>query len=187
MMRLTLTSLCLVIALFSPAPGQRTLPRVRAPKADNAIRRVDFKNFTYQNYRYPDGSEDLVLRNGSDGKRIPEDLFAATIDAVSYLDFDGDNQDEAVVTIITEHSGSGGFSGDYFVFKYSNGKVNQVFHEKRSLPKPLYIVDRSLVITAPYWKPGDAHCCPSLTETTVYRWRRGAFVRTSRKLVPFRE
>ena len=182
-MKLIQISLLVVVALFSCALGQRPSPRFQKANVNSPIRSVDFKNFTYRGYNYPDSNENLVLHDGSDGKSIPADFFAASLDSVVYLDFDGDNQDEAVVTIITEHRGSGGYSRDYFVFKYSNGLVNQIFHQRRSIPKPLRVVDQALVITAPYWKQGDGHCCPSLTETSVYRWRAGAFVRTSRKLV----
>jgi len=64
---------------------------------NSPIRSVDFKNFTYQDYNYPDGSENLVAR------RVGwERAFLKIVRRQSrFCKVLGlDNQDEAVVTII---------------------------------------------------------------------------------------
>ena len=174
-------SFLLALSIVSTVYGQRQ--RATATQTHNvgsSIRRVNFRDFTFERF-YSDG-ENLVLHNGSDGNKIPDDLFSSNLVSVRYVDFDGDNEEEAIVTIGVEYSGSTGYVEHYLVFKNNNGAVNQVFPESRETPKPSRIVGRSLIITGPFWSKTDAHCCASFIETSIYQWRGTALVRTSRKL-----
>lgn len=166
------------------ALAQRTKLPSSSRKDSQAIRGVDFKNFTYDGHSHPNGQASLSLRDGSDGRKVPDDLYAASFESMKYLDINNDGAEEAIVTIGTESGGSAGFFRDFFVYRYEGGSVRQIFHEWRETPKPIRVVGRSLTIVAPFWTANDAHCCPSKLETSVYGWRRTEIVRISRKLTP---
>lgn len=149
------------------------------------IRAVDFKNFSYDGHSHPNGETSLTLHDGSDGRKVPDDLYAASLESVKYLDMNSDGVEEAIVTIGTESGGSAGFFRDYFVYRYEDGSVRQIFHEWRETPKPIKVVGRLLTIVAPFWTENDAHCCASKLETSVYGWRGNGIVRISRRLTRF--
>ena len=177
-----ITMLWLILSIALPMSGQtRTSIPTKNKSATSSIRSVDFRNFTYERF-YSDG-EMLVLRDGTDGKKIPEELSSSYFVSAKYVDLDGDGDEEAVVTIGTDYSGSAGYGEHYLVFKDNNdGNINQVFQQYRETPKALRIVGQSIIIVAPSWGKNDAHCCPRFTETSVYRWRGNGLMRISRKL-----
>lgn len=145
--------------------------------AVSGIRSVDFRNFTYTG----EGAESLVLRNG---KEAGEGGEGRKLLAVKYFDFNGDGNEEALVTISTGRRGEGGYAEEYYVYSERDGKPRQIFHESRQKPQLMRVKGRAILIVAPFWKRTDAGCCPSALETAIYSWRGPGFVRVSRQLKP---
>jgi hypothetical protein len=140
---------------------------------------IDFRNFTY----IRQGSESLVLRNGKEEGEGPD---GSRLLSVSYVDFDGDGPEEALVTIATGRREGGGYSEEYYVYTNRGSAPQQVFHESREKPRGMTVNRRSIVIVAPLWRRNDPGCCPSTVETAIYSWRGSGFIRTSRRLKPSR-
>lgn len=145
--------------------------------AVSGIRSIDFRNFTYMRK----DSETLVLR---DGKEAGEGEEGRKLLAVKYVDFNGDGNEEALVTIFTGRRSEGGYSEEYYVYSERDGRPRQLFHESRQKPQLMRVKGRSILIVAPFWRSTDAGCCPSALETAVYSWRGSGFVRVSRQLKP---
>ncbi|MDQ2936930.1 MAG: hypothetical protein M3R67_05415 [Acidobacteriota bacterium] len=147
--------------------------------AVSGIRSIDFRNFTYTGK----GAAPLVLR---DGREAGEGDDGRNLLAVKYVDFNGDGNEEALVTIATGKRGEGGYAEEYYVYSERNGKPRQIFHESRQKPQLMRVKGRSILIVAPFWRSTDAGCCPSALETAVYSWRASGFLRVSRQLKPSR-
>ncbi len=158
--------------LFPPEPSPSQTATVVS-----GIRSIDFRNFTYP----LEGAESLVLRNG---KETGEGEGARKLLAVKYVDFNGDGNEEALVTISTGTLGAGGYSEEYYVYSERDGRPRQIFHQSRQKPQLMLVKGSSILIVAPFWRSTDASCCPSLVETAVYSWRGSGFVRVSRQLKP---
>jgi hypothetical protein len=144
----------------------------------SSIRSLDFRNFSYQR----DGVDTLVLRDGKEAGQVE----GSRLLSVKYVDFDRDGNEEALITIANGRRSEGAYSEEYFVFTDQKGDVRQIFHQAREKSHGIRVSGQSIIITAPFWKPGDPGCCPRLIETATYSWRRGGFARTSRQLRPLR-
>lgn len=166
---------------------QRT--STRNSQTGRGIRSVDFRNFTYTSVESDGRTTRLVLRKGknmSPGISTPSE-YGSQLEYVKYIDFDGDGNEEAVVSIVTTMEGAGAYWwGHYYVFAYRNGAPVQVFHENPYQADGIRVVGKSLVMSAPFWGEGDPNCCPSATEVTIYQWRGSGFVQVSRRLKPIR-
>ena len=109
--------------------------------------------------------------------------YGSEIESVKYVDLDADGKEEAVIVITTSQEVAGAYwEQDYFVFTYRDSKPVQVFHEYRYKAGGIRFAGKALIIEAPFWKEDDGHCCPSSTETTIYRWSGDGLVRASRTL-----
>lgn len=148
------------------------------------IRSVDFRNYTYEPSWVGDNQR-VTLRNGQymgEGDKLTE------LVAVEYADFNGDGQEDAAVAIGSEVRGTMGYVEDYYVYLHQNGVLKQVLYAQREKPqKQMKVLGRSLLITAPHWTSKDAHCCPSLLETTTYGWKNGKMVVIDRRRVRYRQ
>ena len=162
--------------VFPPEPATNS-PANEPPNRGPSIRSTDFRNFTYTR----PGIGTLVLRNGRE-----DDPDGSRMLSVSYVDFDGDGREEALITIANGTRGSGGYAEEYYVYANRRGSLQQLFFESRAKPQRMSLNGRSIVIVAPLWRRNDPGCCPSAVETAVYSWRGSKFVRTSRRLRPSR-
>ena len=159
------------------------------------IRSIDFRNFVYQRPFKPTSNsggmrvdpKTIVLRNGRNMRKGDFSVgeYGSSLDSIKYLDFDGDGNEDAFVSVGTSEEAAGAFwEADYFVFSYRNGSANPIFHEYRYKPKGVRINGRSIEIIAYLWREADAHCCPSFIETATYVWRGAGFSRISQRLKP---
>jgi hypothetical protein len=140
------------------------------------IRKVDFRNFTFES-----AEKKFVLRDGSYKEGDAASWDSYSINSVRYSDFDRDGREDAFVVIDFESSGTLDNAKDYFVFAYTRGRPRMIFHEWREKPQSFQVQGRQIIIAAPFWKDGGL-CCPAGLETSIYRWRTGRFVRASRHL-----
>lgn len=169
----------------------------RNSQTGRGIRSVDFRNFSYQRESKSSSNTEgltvaaktIVLHNGKNmyrGEYTSLD-YGSELLFIKYIDFDGDGNEEALVAINTSEEAAGVYSeDDYFVFAYRNGTPVSIFQAYRYKSRGIRLVGKSLVISAPFWRENDGHCCPSAIETSVYRWRENGFVRVSNKFSPMR-
>jgi hypothetical protein len=146
-----------------------------AAQKTRGIRSVDFRNFTYET----NGSR-FVLRDGKYYEGEPGSWHSYSLSRVTFVDFNGDGNDEAFIVVDYRTSGTLDNAQDYYVFGYRRGIAQLTFHDWREKPCVVRVKARKVVITAPFWKDTGL-CCPSGIETSVYRWRNAKFVRISHR------
>ena len=146
-----------------------------ASQGRSDIRKIDFRNFTFDAFK-----NTVTLTDGThrDGDAVSWYLY--TLAEVRYIDLDRDGKKEALVVVDFRTSGTLDNGKDYFVFAFRKGKLRMMFHEWREKPRWFGIKDRTIVITAPFWKDGGL-CCPAGLETSKYRWYSDRFVLISRR------
>jgi hypothetical protein len=147
---------------------------------DKAIRKVDFKNFTYEPFCAGEESEKVTVKNGEYSKETKEkdsdfvDHFYFNVFDITYGDVDGDNSEDAIVLSVCNTGGTGNFS-EGFVFTMKNGKASlltrieggdRAYGGLRSakVESGLVVVEANDVGEA-----GGA-CCPEFVVTTKYKW-----------------
>lgn len=152
--------------------------------AQNGIRNVDFKNFTYEAYCAGDEAEKITVKNGEFSQEKQMDgyidrLWFRAFD-FSFGDLDGDNQEEGVVLSVCNTGGTGNFSEGY-VFKMLAGKpslVGRIGGGDRAYGglKSARIVDGFAVIER--FNPGEngASCCAEFILTEKYKLQSGKMI-----------
>jgi hypothetical protein len=151
-------------------------------QSKRGIRAVDFANFTYR----LNGGTKIRLQNGRYKEQYDSNssaIFSSKLAVLKYTDFNGDGKEEAVVVVqSSDTGGSNHGDNDYFVFEFVNGKPRQIFHEYYEGKKGICVKNRSLILIGESWDSDDhiPHCCPSFTETKVYRWRNSGLALVKR-------
>jgi hypothetical protein len=157
--------------------------------AQNSIREVDFKNFTYPlsgptlghdhlEWLTPSKAGHLRLINGKDTAESP----SFTLQSVAFADVTGDGAEDAVVVI---HLDTGGTQQTDYIYIYSldagKPKILGYCHSGDRGSSGLYKVygERGELVFElfdPAKRQGD--CCSSGFVRTRYRWRSGRFERS---------
>lgn len=145
-------------AATTPTSTPATTPGPRV----NSVRELDFRS-------PPLLGELLSLAGG--GEVQP--------DGVRYVDLTGDGVEEAVVTI-----SSGGTQGDIgvAVYRVVGGMARRDFFQK--LAGRVEVRGDSIVVTDGVYERGDAACCPSRLQETVYGWTGSGFAERSSRVFP---
>nr|HMS42718.1 hypothetical protein [Pyrinomonadaceae bacterium] len=96
---------------------------VLSANAQNDIRKVDFRNFTYD-IQSLDGENKskVTVEDGSFSHMSEDDRYLLAIADVVYGDLDGDGKEEAAVGIIENTGGTGQFSSG-LIFTMRGGKA----------------------------------------------------------------
>ena len=203
----------------SPFPNlQAELLDSRNKTTSSPLGQFDFKNFSYplpRGWQNPDNS-DLVLTNGrlepvsadTDLGMDPDELaerrarrrIGASYVTTKYLDVNGDGQDEAVVILKIETTGS---SIPQLVYVYewkddkpqliwdfgtgdrADGGLKDVRVEDGSVAVELYGQDRFLLGDSETHKiTGDEEqlCCPTFFTRTSYKWNGRNFQMQGKRL-----
>ncbi len=166
------------------------------PDADKSIRKIDFKNFTYEPYCAGEEVMKVTVKNGEFSKETKEadftDRFYFNVEEPTYGDINGDNGEEAIVLSVCNTGGTGQFS-EGFVFTMKNGKPellsrieggDRAYGGLRSakVENGFVNVERNDV-----GEDGGA-CCPQFYVTTKYKWDGGKLAKwgaeTKRELYP---
>ncbi len=140
--------------------------------AQTTIRKVDFKNFTYDVDIF-EKKEKLTLKNGEFDRNTEEDKLFFVVTDVVYGDLNGDGKEEAVVTTSMNTGGTGNFSsGIIFTMKNKKPVILTKFEggdrayggiRGAKIEKGLFILEQNDV--------GDAGgaCCPQFSVTTIFQ------------------
>jgi hypothetical protein len=149
-----------------------------AADMDKAIRKVDFKNFTYEPYCAGEETEKVTVKNGEYSRETKEegytDRFYFEARDISYGDVDGDNKEDAIILSNCNTGGTGQFT-EGFVYTVKTGKPtlltrieggDRAYGGLRSakMENGLLVVERN-----GEGESGGA-CCPEFVVTTKYKW-----------------
>lgn len=148
---------------------------VASANAQNDIRKIDFKNFTYD-IQSLDGENKskVTVEDGNYSRMSEDDKYYLSVQDVAYGDLDGDGKEEAAVGLIENTGGTGQFSSG-LIFTMRGGKpvVLTMFEGGDRAYGGIVgakIVNQTLIVERN--APGDlgAACCAEFIETTRYKW-----------------
>ena len=191
--RIFLTILCLALANAcfvssrkeTDSPNANTTPTNSADsskdasvdttaKANNEIRKVDFKNFTYEASCVDKEPEKITVKKGEYSLEKGEyERLYFTVTDVSYGDVNGDQNEEAIILTVCNTGGTGQFS-EGFVYGLKDGKAELLARieggdraygglRKARDENGLLIVERNDA------GENGASCCPEFVITTKYK------------------
>ena len=159
--------------------------------AQNAIRQVDFKNFTYPVSGPTLGHDRLQwlsmskpwhvrLVKGQDAEGSPASgLPVFTLESVEYADVTGSGQEEAIVVL---HFRTGGTQQTDYVYLYAftagKPKLLAYFHSGDRAHSGLYKVygeNGTLVVELLDPEKRSGECCSEGFVRTRYKWHNGRF------------
>ncbi|QYO65934.1 hypothetical protein [Leptolyngbya sp. 7M] len=145
--------------------------------SQSAIRRVDFKNFTYPATCASDESENVTVEDGEYSYEKEEDgyvdRFYFKVYAPEYGDLTGDGVEEAVIIAVCNTGGTGNFTEGY-VFGVRNGKPELIARfpggdRANGGLRSAKVVNRQLVIESNDTGEWGGACCPEYIVTSKYR------------------
>jgi hypothetical protein len=158
------------------------LPRLKPavlpaqPAAAGDIRRVDFRNFTYQaSCATEDGTlVDIRVRDGEFRREDKYNALSFSVFSVSYGDLTGDGHAEAAIATNCNTGGTGQFS-EGMVFSMQGGQpvlLARVPGGDRAYGgiALLAIDKRQLIVERYATDDGGPLCCPKYIDTTRLRW-----------------
>lgn len=141
--------------------------------AQSDIRKVDFKNFTYDIQIF-EKKEKVTLKNGEFDRNTEEDKLFFTAEVESYGDLDGDGKEEAVVTTMMNTGGTGNFSsGIIFAMKGGKPAVLTEFEGGDRAYGGLVsakILNKELIVTRNDVGEAGGACCPEFHVISKYKW-----------------
>lgn len=148
---------------------------------NNEIRKIDFKNFTYQPYCVGEENEpeDVTVKNGefSEEKKVDDfvERFYFNIFSVVYGDVNGDKKEDAVILSVCNTGGTGNFT-EGFVYELKNGKpslLTRIPGGDRAYGglREARVENGLLVIESNDVGEMGGACCPEFIITTKYRVR----------------
>lgn len=150
--------------------------------AQGDIRKVDFKNFTYQPQCLDQKAVKVSNGKFSQEKQMQDyvDRFYFGVFAINYGDLDGDKSDEAIVLTTCNTGGTGNFSEGY-VYKLGNAKARlaaRITGGDRAYGglRTANVVNGVLVVERNDPGENGANCCPEFIETQKYRLTAGKLV-----------
>jgi len=150
-----------------------------AALADNNIREVDFKNFTYSAFcADEEESFEVTVKAGEFLKKeevngILENYLRLQVKSVNYGDLNNDGNEEAVVITACSTGGSGQFSEGY-IFALENkkpvlkGRIAGGDRADGGLVSAK-IEDQTLIVESYEEGMGGALCCPEFIVTNKFR------------------
>ena len=150
-------------------------------QAQTEIRRVDFKNFTYEALCISETPEKITVKDGEFLEEKGEDSYVERFYfnafGFTYGDLTGDGKDEAAILAICNTGGTGNFS-EGFVYGMRNGKPELIARfeggdraygglRDAKIENGFLIVERNDVGEM------SGACCPEFVVTTRYRLNGG--------------
>lgn len=144
--------------------------------AQSDIRKVDFKNFTYDIQIF-ETKEKITVKDGEYTRMSEEDRLYLNVSDAEYGDLDGDGKDEAVVVTIINTGGTGNFSnGLIFTMKGGKPVVMTEFEGGDRAYGGIVgakILDKLLIVQQNDVGEAGGACCPEFIVTTTYELKDG--------------
>jgi len=143
---------------------------------DQSVRKVDFKNFTYEPECAYDDNKKITVKNGEYSYEKPAngytDRFYFNVFETSYGDLNGDNSEEAIVLTTCNTGGTGNFTQG-FIYTMKDGKpvlFTKVPGGDRAEGglRTTRVDNGQLVVEANDPGPTGGSCCPEFIITTRY-------------------
>lgn len=155
------------------ADNSKTEGAKASAEADNQIRKIDFKNFTYEPVCVGDENRKITVKNGEYALNKEDDKLYFDVTGVSYGDANGDGVEDAIVLTNCNTGGTGQFS-EGFVYAVKDGKPelltrigggDRAYGGLRSAK-----VENGLIVVARN-DAGEngASCCPEFVVTSKYK------------------
>lgn len=148
--------------------------------AQSDIRKVDFKNFTYDIQIF-ETKEKIKVKAGEYSRMKEEDKLYLRVSDAEFGDLDGDGKDEAVIVTVINTGGTGNFSnGLIFTMKGGKPVVMTEFEGGDRAYGGIVgakILNKLLVVQQNDVGEAGGACCPEFIVTSTYEWK-------SSKLVP---
>lgn len=147
---------------------------------DQAIRKVDFKNFEYEPFCAGEEPEKVTVKNGEYSKETKDkdsdfvDRFYFDVTEVVFGDIDGDNKEDAVILTSCNTGGTGQFS-EGFVYMLKLDKpvmVERIAGGDRAdggLHSAKIENGMVEIVRNDVGEAGGA-CCPEFKVATKYKW-----------------
>ncbi|HUF03947.1 MAG TPA: hypothetical protein VMM38_07205 [Aridibacter sp.] len=160
-----------------------------AALAQADIKKVDFRNFTYEvEFCRTEISDKITVSNGEFFEEKEVDGYISrrffSVSGFTYGDLDGDGNDEAVVISVCNTGGTGNFTEAY-VFKVSGGEAKRVVtleggDRAYGGLREIRIEDGKMIVDAS--DPGQfgGACCPEGVVTRTYRLKRNTLEETGK-------
>lgn len=148
------------------------------------IRKIDFKNFTYDAYCASDTTEKVTVKDGEFFKETQEldyvDRFYFQVFGVSYGDLNGDGADEAIVLTVCNTGGTGNFSEGH-VFTLKSGKPSKIAYvpggdRAYGGLRSSRVENGLLVVESNDVGENGGACCPEFVVTNRYRLQGGKLI-----------
>ena len=165
-------------------PGSGTSSTTSTTEAevdDDAVRDIDFANFTYA----PDSCGDPAQRTAYevvDGTSAGDDMnVSVDVDATAYGDVTGDGITDAVVLITCNAGGNAGNNVPLVYTVDDEGEPERLgiltgTDRDDAAVVGVSISDGQILTDEVVFAPDDPRCCPSGTGTTIWEWVDGSFV-----------
>jgi hypothetical protein len=142
-------------------------------EAQNLIRKIDFKNFTYEPFCIGDEKRKITVKNGEYTLNKGDDRLYFTVTNVTYGDLNGDQIEDAMVLTSCNTGGTGQFS-EGFIYGVKDGKPellsnieggDRAYGGLRSAKAEngLLVVERNDA------GENGASCCPEFVVTSKYK------------------
>src|SRR5215204_3440293 len=142
-------------------------------EAENLIRKVDFKNFTYEPGCVGEDKQKITVTNGEYSHDKGDDTLYFYVRDVTYGDANGDQIEDAIVLTTCNTGGSGQFS-EGFIFGTKDGKTELLSRieggdradgglRSAKVENGLLVVERNGA-----GETGGA-CCPEFVVTSKYK------------------
>jgi hypothetical protein len=171
------TVLAIVAATATVMPG-----RSGAASDPKAIRKVDFRNFTYSGFE--DAPTKIV--NGTYTRESQDDPLYVEVRDVDHGDLDGDGVEEAVVSVLSNTGGTGQFT-DGRVFKMVSGKPVEVttlgIGDRADGGIDDIVIVSGVLRVERYVNGGGGACCPTLLERKTFKLKGSKLVETAKLFV----
>jgi hypothetical protein len=166
------------VTTAEPSPTVSSEPESGSGKVtiDQQVRRVDFKNFTYEPDCAYDDNKKVTVKNGEYSYEKPADgytdRFYFKVMEVAYGDLNGDSSEEAVVLTVCNTGGTGNFTQG-FVYAMQDGKPSKF----ADIPggdradgglRTARVENGQLVVESNDPSETGGACCPEYILTTRY-------------------
>ncbi|MBI5646535.1 MAG: hypothetical protein HY962_06350 [Ignavibacteriae bacterium] len=139
--------------------------------------RARVEDVNFGNHTFIFSEEKVELSNGELKRNVGKEsvVLSAKLGRICYSDFNADGVTDAAFTLQLGINGTICSSAEHYVFTIRNGRLTELFHQSREKGGDMQVVNKTIIITAPYWRQDDAHCCPTAQMTEKYGWRKGYF------------